>query len=147
MKAKGYIDPNLDELPALFDAIARELASDQTRLSLWLVESFDLSPLNVQPIGAQSPFGDSNSELAGDGFLLPLHPTNLDACIDVLADRADYEILHLEIEVDGSVQFAAYDHFCYAPFCDRIPLALLEDLKAREVIWSYELFESELRNE
>jgi hypothetical protein len=49
----------------------------------------------------------------------------------------------MEIEANSIVQFSAYDGFLYAFFGDEISLELLEDLKATEVIYNYEIFDPE----
>lgn len=142
MNSKGLIDPNFDALDELFRAVLSNVSSKQARLAIWTIEAFDLSQFDYQPIGAESPFLHSSSILAGSGFLLSLQSSS-NELIDVLCDRLTYEILHLEIEVEGDVQFAAYDHFGYVVFGNEFPLPLLETLKTRGVIYSYDVFDAQ----
>jgi hypothetical protein len=139
----GDMDPNPDAIEALFRAVANRLSNNQTKLAIWLNEEFDLSAFDYQRIGSKSPFAGSNSKLAGSGFLIPLQSPNLEALIDVLCDRLTWEIVHMEIESNGDVQFKAYDHFECILFGSQISLEMLEDLKTNEVIFSYRLADAE----
>ena len=142
MNAKGEIEANFDALDELFRAVLKSISNKQIQLAIWTLESFDLGSLDARIIGAASPFASSSSKLAGDGLLISLQPNQVDELIEVFCDRLTYEILHLEIEVEGDVQFAVYDHFCYILFGDQISLALLEEIKSRGVICSYEVYSS-----
>lgn len=146
MKFKGAIEPNYDALEELFKAVASQLAGPETKLAVWLLQNdIDFSLIEPQPIGAQSPFEGSDSVLAGSSLLLKLDSSNVEKVVQLFTtnERLWCEILHIEIESKGSVQFAAYDHFCAVFFGDEISLEMLEALKSREVIEGYELFEIE----
>lgn len=143
MKSKGYIDPNPDFLEELFCVIVNRLLNNQAQLAIWLLEEFDLAEFGYQRIGQESPFIDSNSKLAGSGFLISLYSIDIEKLVEVLSLRLTYEILHMEIESKGKVQFAAYDHFSYVLFGDDISLCMLEDIKNREIIFGYEMFNNE----
>lgn len=129
----------------LFKAVLNRLANHQTKLAIWLISEIDLSLLNTQRIGVQSPFKESNSELDGLGFVIEVEPSTVENIIQVLAveDYLRYEILHLEIKAYGSIQFSAYDHFEHVFFGNEIDLKLLEDLKIHEIIDDYQIFEKE----
>lgn len=51
MSFTGSMEPNPDALGELFQAAMNHLSSNSTRLAMWLVEEFDLSHLDYQPIG------------------------------------------------------------------------------------------------
>ncbi|NER85358.1 MAG: hypothetical protein F6K42_38855 [Leptolyngbya sp. SIO1D8] len=142
MDSQGFIEPNDDQLGVLLATLLRRLANDQTRLALWLMEECDLAPIPYQSIGAKSPLVGSTSELAGVGILIQLNTVDLEELIAVLTmeARLECEILHLEIEFQGAVQLAAYDHFGHVFFGQGIPLDLLETLKHRQVIEDYQVF-------
>jgi hypothetical protein len=143
MNSKGSIEPNFDALDELFRAVINEFSNKQTYLAIWTVETFDLSQFDSQLIGAESPFPSKSSRLAGDGLLLPLQSLKGTELLDVLCDRLTYEILHIEIEVEGEVQFSAYDHFVHVMFGNGISIALLQDLQTRGVISSYEVYDDQ----
>lgn len=50
----------------------------------------------------------------------------------------------MQIESNGSLQFAVYDHFAYVLFGDEISIKMLEALKSREVIYGYELWDGQI---
>jgi hypothetical protein len=137
----GSIEVNLNDCSSLFQAILNEFSGDQTRLAIWLVTEFDLSPINFQYIGEKSPFSGSDGVLAGTGVLIELEPEKADQLIEVLtiSERLEYEILHIQIECQGMVQFASYDRFSHIFFGNAVSLAMLEDLKTRGVVYSYQL--------
>ena len=139
----GSIEVNLDHCESLFQAILNEFSGDQARLAIWLIAEFDLSPINFQYIGEKSPFPGSDSVLAGTGLLIELEPEKADQVIEVLtiSERLEYEILHIQIEYQGIVQFASYDHFSHIFFGAAVSLAMLEDLKTRGIVCSYQLFD------
>jgi hypothetical protein len=139
MNATGWLESNPDRFRELFQAIITKLSNKQARLAIWTIDDFDLSQFKYQIIGYNSPFKDSTSKLAGDGLLIKLDPVQVEALTDTLESGLGSSILHMEIEANGSVQFSAYDGLFYALFGDEISLDLLEDLKAREVIYNYEI--------
>ncbi|MBD2214275.1 hypothetical protein H6G27_31105 [Nostoc linckia FACHB-104] len=143
MNATGWLESNPDRFRELFHAIITKLSEKQARLAIWTIENFDLSQFKYQIIGSNSPFKDSNSKLAGDGLLIKLDPVQVEALTDTLESGLGSSIFHMEIEANGSVQFSAYDGLLYALFGDEISLDLLEDLKAREVIYNYEIYNPE----
>ncbi|AFY91682.1 hypothetical protein [Chamaesiphon minutus] len=143
MNAIGSLESNPDRFRELFHAIVTQLSKQQTRLAIWAIEDFDLSQFKYQIIGSNSPFKDSNSKLAGDGILINLDPTQVEALTDTLEPGLGSSILHMEIEANGSVQFSAYDGMLYAVFGNEISLDLLEDLKASEAIYNYEIVKPE----
>ncbi|PSB55572.1 hypothetical protein [Chamaesiphon polymorphus] len=138
MNATGSLESNPDRFRELFYAIITQLSKQQARLAIWAIEDFDLSQFKYQIIGSNSSFKDSNSKLAGDGILINLEPTQVQALTDTLEPGLGSSILHMEIEANGSVQFSAYDGMLYAVFGDEISLKLLEELKGSEIIYSYE---------
>ncbi|MGQ4647013.1 hypothetical protein [Lyngbya aestuarii] len=141
MNSKGTIEPNYDALEELFEAVVSKLAGDKTQLAVWLIQNnIDFSLIEPQLIGSQSPFPGSNSILAGSSLLIKLKLSNMEKVIQLLAanGRLTFEVLHLEIESNGSVQFAAYDHFSHVFFGDDISLKMLENLKSREIIYDYQ---------
>lgn len=138
MNSKGSLESNPDRYRELFHAIITKLSRKQARLAIWAIEDFDISQFKYQIIGSNSPFNDSNSKLAGDGILINLDPTQVEALTDTLEPGLGSSILHMEIEANGRVQFSAYDGLLYAVFGDEISLDLLEDLKTHEVIYNYE---------
>ncbi|MEL7034299.1 MAG: hypothetical protein AAFO04_01570 [Cyanobacteria bacterium J06592_8] len=116
MNFKGAIvlnDSHEFGVPELFKAILNQFTENPIKLAMWLIEDIDLSQLNPQLIQANSPFKESDSILAGSGVLISIEPQNLEKVIQLLTteDYLYHEILHLEVEVNGLVQFAAYDHF------------------------------------
>lgn len=139
MNARGSLESNPDRFRELFHAIITQLSKKQARLAIWAIEDFDLSQFKYQIIGSNSPFKDSTSKLAGDGLLINLDPTQVEALTDTLESGLGSSISHMEIEANGSVQFSAYDGLLYALFGDDISLELLEDLKASEIIYNYEI--------
>ncbi|MDA0267741.1 MAG: hypothetical protein O2890_13075 [Cyanobacteria bacterium] len=141
MNHKGYIEANFDNLEALLTAVIRQLDSPKTRLALWLIEAFDFSPVESIPIGRESPLVNSNSQLAGFGQLFNFSAVNPEQLSIMLTaeDHLACEIMHLEIEAQGSVQFAAYDNFGYVSFGDGISLHWLQTLKAQGIIADYQL--------
>ncbi len=146
MGLKGTIEPNYDRLEELFEAVVSQLAGTQAQLAVWLIQNeLDLSSIKPQPIGASSPLQGSDSELAGSGLLIKLDSSRAEKVIQLFTadDRLGFEVMHLEIEAKGSVQFKAYDHFAHVFFGDEIPLAMLDALKSREVIDGYALFDDE----
>ncbi len=138
MNSNGSLESNPDRYRELFHAIITKLSRKQARLAIWAIEDFDISQFKYQIIGSNSPFNDSNSKLAGDGILINLDPTQVEALTDTLEPGLGSSIFHMEIEANGKVQFSAYDGLLYAVFGDEISLDLLEDLKTREVIYNYE---------
>jgi len=142
MAIQGSINPNWDHLDELFSAIVLEFANEQSKLAVWLIDSLDLSSIPAQSIGAESPFSESSSVLAGSGWLIELNPETIGKVIENLAtnDHLNYEILHFEFEVNHMIQFASYDHSGYVKFGDGISLDVLENLKAQQVIDGYDLF-------
>ncbi|MBD2341758.1 hypothetical protein H6G64_33000 [Calothrix sp. FACHB-156] len=143
MNATGWLESNPDRFRELFHAIITKLSEKQARLAIWTMDNFDLSQFKYQIIGSNSPFKDSNSKLAGDGLLIRLDPTEVEALTNTLESGLGSSIFHMEIEANGSVQFSAYDGFLHIFFGDEISLDLLEDLKAREVIYNYEIYNPE----
>lgn len=146
MTLKGHIqlnEANNDAAGKLFEAVVNRLVSDKSKLAVWLIQdAIDFSLIDFQPIGAQSPFLGSNSVLAGYGLLIKLELSNLENVIKFFTTngRLGCETLHIEIESNSSVQFAAYDHFEYVSFGDEISIEMLEFLKSRGVIDSYRLW-------
>ncbi|ERT06085.1 hypothetical protein M595_3961 [Lyngbya aestuarii BL J] len=147
MNYQGSIELNHnndDALEELFNAVIIELLSDQTNLAIWLMNEIDFSLFNTQKIGAESPFKGSNSVLAGSGLLIKVEPNTINELIQTFSTGyLTSEVLHLEIEVEHSVQFEAYDHFECIFFGNKISLELLNDLKSRGVIDHYEISEKE----
>jgi hypothetical protein len=143
MNSRGSLESNPDRFRELFHAIVTQLSKKQARLAIWAIEDFDLSQFKYQIIGSNSPFKDSTSKLAGDGILINLDPTQVEALTDTLECGLGSSILHMEIEANGKVQFSAYDGMLYAVFGDGISLDLLEELKASEVIYNYEISNSQ----
>ncbi|MEW6496060.1 MAG: hypothetical protein AB1589_26605 [Cyanobacteriota bacterium] len=147
MSFKGEIQPNdanNDAFEELFEAVVNWLAGDKTQLAVWLIQDdIDFSLIEPQPIGAQSPFPESDSVLAGSGLLIKLNLRNVENVIQLFTanGRLKFEILHIQIESNGSVQFATYDHFGYVLFGDEISIKMLETLKSRDVIDSYKLWD------
>ncbi|WP_204139523.1 hypothetical protein [Halomicronema sp. CCY15110] len=137
----GSMEVNLDDCTSLFQAVLNEFPSDQTRLAIWVIAECDLSSINFQYIGEKSPFPGSDSVLAGTGLLIELKSEKTDQLIEVLTipERLEYEILHIQIECQGTVHFASYDHFSHVFFGEAISLAMLEDLKTRGIVCSYQL--------
>lgn len=150
MSFKGELqinDANEDAFEKLFEAIVNRLAGDQSKLAIWLTRNdIDFSLIKPQLIGARSPFTGSDSILAGDGLLIKLDLINVENVIQVLTanGRLSFEIIHIQIESNGSVQFAAYDHFGYICFGDEIPIKMLEDLKSLNVIDSYKFWDEQI---
>ncbi|NJN23073.1 MAG: hypothetical protein HC812_20240 [Leptolyngbya sp. RL_3_1] len=144
MAHQGYIDANVDRLDELLRAVVSGLDSPQTRLALWLIEAFDFAPLPAWPIGRQSPLMGSTSELAGFGQQIDFSAIDTATLIMMLTaeEHLDCQIMHLEIEVQGSVQFAAYDYFESIAFGTAFSLDWLDALKADGVIWGYQLFDN-----
>jgi hypothetical protein len=144
MPHQGFIAANFDRLDELLGAVISSLDSPQTRLALWLIEAFDFAPLPARLIGRRSPLAGSHSELAGYGQLLDFSAIDTAALVTQLTaeEHLDCHIMHLEIEAQGSVQFAAYDHFESIAFGAALPLDWLDALKADGVIWDYQLFDS-----
>ncbi|MDY7022550.1 MAG: hypothetical protein SWJ54_14545 [Cyanobacteriota bacterium] len=147
MNFKGSIilnDSHESGVPELLKAILNQLTGNPIKLAIWLIEDIDLFKLNPQVIQTNSPFEGSDSILAGSGVLISIEPQNLENVIHLLTtkDYLYHEILHLEIEVNGLVQFVAYDHFEAILFGEDVSLNLLEHLKSREVINRYELLSS-----
>ena len=141
MKSKGCIKANCDRHKELSSAIIRNLASDQTRLAVWLIDETDLSPIDFQPIGSKSPFPDSNSELGGFGVLIDFNTINFEDLMSSLIKICS-EALHIEIEFKGSVQLTSYDSFEHIFFGEAISLHILQALQESAVIDSYELFDT-----
>jgi hypothetical protein len=143
MQTSGYIEARMDCLPALLTAVIDQFASPQTRLALWLIEPFDFAPIQAQPLGAASPLIGSSSELAGLGQLIDFKAVDTPALIAALTaeEALDCQIMHLELEALGSVQFAAYDNFSAIFFGDAVPLDWLDTLKARAIIVDYQCAE------
>ncbi len=143
MNYQGYIELNHnndDAFEELFKAVIIELLSDQTNLAIWLMNEIDFSLFNTQKIGAESPFKDSNSILAGSGLLIKVEPNTINELIQTFSTGyLTSEVLHLQIEAEHSVQFEAYDHFECIFFGNKISLELLNDLKIRGVIDHYEI--------
>ncbi|NEP12897.1 MAG: hypothetical protein F6K14_22380 [Symploca sp. SIO2C1] len=145
MKFKGSIEPNCDGFEELFEAVVSQLAGSETQLAVWLLQNnIDFSLIEPQPIGAESPFPASNSVLAGSSLLIKLDSSNVEKVVQLFTDndRLGFEILHIEIEAKGFVQFAAYDHFSAVFFGHEISLEMLEALQSREIIEGYQIFDS-----
>ncbi len=144
MNYKGFITVNNQNefaLEELFDAVMRELLTEQTNLAIWLIDEINFSFFNAQKIGAESPFKESNSVLAGSGLLMKVEANTMDELIQTFStDCLSFEVLHLQIEAEHSVQFEAYDHFECIVFRNKISLELLENLKSRGVIDSYDIY-------
>ena len=144
MGFKGAVEVNEGVLKELFDAVVNKLANNNSRLAVWLLqnEKIDLSPLKPHLIGAESPLKGSNSVLAGSGLLIKLDKSNAQKIIQLFSadDLLECEVLHIEIESKNSVQFASYDHFEHTFFGDEIPISILEALKIRGAIHSYQVF-------
>lgn len=142
MDSKGIIYANLDRLNELFREIIIRFSQGQSRLAIWVMNELELLPLSFQNIGAESPFPESKSVLAGTGFLIDIRSETATQLIEILTteDRLEYEIIHLQIEYEGRVQLAAYDRFEHILFGDAFSLDLLETLKTDGVIGGYEVF-------
>ena len=142
MAYQGFIDPNFEHLEEFIQAIFTNVAGEQTRLALWLIEEFDFSQFSATQItGAKSPFG--SSQLAGFGYLMPLEGNKVDALTTVITDeeQLDCNIMHLEIEMAGKVAIASYDTFSCVLFDDPITLEFLADLKQHAIIKTYGLIQ------
>lgn len=146
MRCIGEIQVNYDALEDLFKTIITCLAGESSQLAVWLLDDqLDLSSIQSQTIGSSSPFVGSNSRLAGSGCLIPLTAENVKNVLDFFTDNSylGFEVLHFEIGSNGTVQFAAYDHFCAVFFGEMIALERLEYLKRHEVIESYTIYDAE----
>lgn len=141
MKSKGCIKANPDHREEFLSVVIRNLARNQTRLAAWLTEAIDLSMIDFLPIGGNSPFPGSNSELGGFGILIDCDTIDREESMEILMNIC-CEALHMEVEFKGSVQLAIYDNFEYIFFGDEISLGMLKTLQANEVIDSYELFDT-----
>ncbi|CAD5963189.1 hypothetical protein PCC9214_03323 [Planktothrix tepida] len=142
MSLKGEIQANHDALEDLFEAVVMTLAGESSQLAVWVLDDqLNFSQMKAQRIGASSPFSESNSILAGSGLLIKLTMENVQKLLPLFRenDYLGYQILHLQIESQGSVQFAAYDHFYVVFFGDLISLEMLERLKQRDIIQDYSI--------
>ena len=144
MAYKGSIDPNVERVADLLRALMTALVKGKTRLALWILDEFDFSQVAAtqsatQIIGSASPFPKSGSQLAGTGYLISVEPNSVDELVEVLTgeDHLDCCIMHLEIEMEGNIAVAAYDHFSCLFFNEPIGQAFLEDLKQQTIINDY----------
>lgn len=144
MSKMGYIQQNPDAIEDLLQTVINRLSSHSLRLAIWVVEDIDLFQFDAQRIGAESPFIDSDSILAGSGYLILVGSSNIKSIIEVLSGDLIDEIIHIEIESNGEVEFAAYDFFECICFGKQISVEILEDLKSHNVILSYSLFDAEV---
>lgn len=145
MSFRGEIQANHDALEQLFEAVVMALVGESSQLAVWLLDhDLDFSEIEPQFIGASSPFLESNSILAGLGLLIPLTAEKIKKIIPLFTENGHlgFEVLHLQIESQGTLQFAAYDHFCPVFFGDQISIEMLETLKQNQVIQDYQCFDS-----
>lgn len=142
MSLKGEIQANHDMLEDLFEAVVMTLAGESSQLAVWVLDDqLNFSQMKARRIGASSPFSESKSILAGSGLLMKLTRENVQNILPLFRenDYLGYQILHLQIESQGSLQFAAYDHFCVVFFGEQISLEMLERLKQRDIIQDYSI--------
>ena len=144
MAYKGFIEPNVERIADLLRALMIILAKRKTRLALWILDEFDFSQIAAtqsatQIIGSASPFPKSGSNLAGTGYLISVESNSVDELVDVLTgeDHLDACIMHLEIEVEGNIAVASYDHFSCLFFNEPIEQVFLEELKQQTIINDY----------
>ncbi len=143
MNTKGWIEANDDAIEALFEAVVNCLCGDETKLAVWFVkDDINLSSIKHERIGAESPFQESKSILAGSGFLMKLDSSNAEKVIQHFFAENYFlscGISHFQIESNGSVQFQVYDNFGVVFFGNKVSIEMLEDLKFRQVIYDYKL--------
>jgi hypothetical protein len=132
--------------PQLLFAMMRELAGDKARISfegrlihtdLMKIEGVAFEETELLRRGTIAP--------KLDFLVLPLTRDSLQAIEKAILSKISFHstegIVHVQIERDGTMVFAAYDNFsesCTWVFSN-FPAALLDELVARKVLVSYEV--------
>jgi hypothetical protein len=127
--------------PALLTAVARALAGD-AHISFEGDLSRCTFPANLRPKAEETPaLVRHTSYPVQDFVVLPLEPDTVKPILKVvLADgRAMKDIIHIQIEKSGRLEFGSYDNFhpeCIVAF-HGVSLDLLNQLQAKGVIRSW----------
>lgn len=140
MSTRYWIDPR--DKPGLLRAMMRALAGD-AHISFEGDLSRCVFPAPLKSSGDETDVLRRVTFFPKQNFVvLPLEPDFVAAIFDVVLPERRYldDIIHIQIERHGELQFASYDNFhrecvmCYA----EVELHLLEQLKASGVIRSWQ---------
>jgi hypothetical protein len=142
MGYQGEIEVPFEQRLAFFSLIVRHVAPYKARIAFWWVaeSSVPVWPLATKVIGPESPFPESGSILAGSGRLLRITPHNAEAFLSLFKPDMLRDLIHVEVESRGRIQFAAYDFFEHVLFSNDIDTSLLETARAQGLIREYYLY-------
>jgi hypothetical protein len=139
LPVRGWIDVNGPRLQEFMQVLIRTFSNHPVQLAVWHSGRLPTERLPAQPIGSASPFEGSDSQLAGNGILIPVEPETMDQILHILFKEGDFT--HLELASNGVVRFAAYDHFSSVCFRQGLSRGMLEALKKEGLILGYHLSE------
>lgn len=143
MSRRYWIDPR--DKPGLLRAMMRELAGD-AQISFEGNLSRCIFPADLDPSADETDaLRRQTVEPRQDFVVLPLEPGSVAPILDVVLPHRHRQylkdIIHIQIERGGELQFGAYDNFhrecivCYSG----VDSALLDQLKSSGVIRSWQV--------
>jgi hypothetical protein len=129
------VNVNSDRRVDFLTALLEKLADAEARAALWFYQPVAL-PVSAESIGGISPFPDSGSVLAGEGYLVHLTRRNAKSLVAFLANdlAALSALLHLEVECAGQLKFRSYDSFEIILLSPTIDSQWLSTLAMRGII-------------
>jgi hypothetical protein len=132
--------------PQLLFAMMRALAGEDTRISFeGRLLSTDLIKIDGVRFVETEILRRGTLQPRLDFLVLPLTPALLSTIERAIESKISFSryagIVHVQIEKDGEIAFAAYDHFhedCVIAY-PAVPVALLKELVEKRVLHSFEV--------
>ena len=108
----GELLINHDRLADFLSTLLEKLSGPQSRAAFWFYHPVEL-PIPAESLSGASPFLNSGSSLAGDGYLVHFTRSNAATVAAFFAEDLDAlsALTHLEVESAGQLQFRSYDNF------------------------------------
>jgi hypothetical protein len=137
--------PVARDKPGLLVAMLRALAGDDARLSLEGDLSRCAFPSALCPSGEETDVLRRHTAIPKQDFVvLPLTPGSARPILDVILPGNRYmaDVLHIQIERGGALQFGSYDRFdpeCIVCFPPGVSAELLDRLQASGVLRSWSI--------
>jgi hypothetical protein len=126
---------NPERLVDFLSAFLKKLSGLEVRAAFWFYQPVVL-PVAAERISGISPFPDSDSFLAGEGYIVHLTRRNADTLAAFFANdlNALSALIHLEVESAGQLQLRSYDGFGINLLSLALDSQWLSDLAMRGIV-------------